>query len=92
MQITNYSEIPHRYQEPGSGGVRYYWHPGQTVDVPPGVGRLMLQSHPAKFVDPNAPLATDGLVTSDLQEGDYVVEVPTTTRRRSGPRPKREDR
>ena len=75
MLITNYGPIPHRYQEPGAGGGRYFWHPGQTVDVPDSVGRLMLQHHPAKFVDPNPDAAR--YATVNLQEGDYATVVAT---------------
>ena len=75
MLITNYGPIPHRYQEPGASGGRYFWHPGQTVDVPDSVGRLMLQHHPAKFVDSNPGVAD--YVTTDMQSQDYATEVAT---------------
>ena len=50
MLVTNYSEHPHRYVEPGVQGDRYYWNPGETKEVPDGVGQLMRAVHPSKFV------------------------------------------
>ncbi len=73
MLVTNYSDRPHRYQEPGAGGGLFRWLPGQVLEVPDAVGLLMRRVHPDKFAVPNPP--TD-YVTEDLQSGDYVTETP----------------
>jgi len=76
MLVTNYSNAPHRYQEPGSGGSRYLWDPGETLDVPDGVARLVRRLHPSKFTDPNLSDLEEGVsdsgehLTSDMQSGE----------------------
>ncbi len=79
MEVTNYSDRPHRYQEPGSQGERYYWNPGETKEVPDSVGLLMKRVHPGKFVQGEP----EGYTTSDIAAPETTVATPRRRTRRT---------
>ncbi len=77
MIVKNYSEEPHRYQEPGAGGALYRWGPGESFDVPDGVARLMHTNHPAKFYE--SGMAPEPEETPELETVVETVTAPYTT-------------
>lgn len=49
MLVTNVADRRHTYRDRVSR-ILYIWDPGQTVDVPTGVGLLVTGQHPHKLV------------------------------------------
>jgi hypothetical protein len=82
MLITNYSTDPHVYREPQASGARYRWYPSETKDVPDSVGRLMLQTHPEKFLP---PADRETYATTEIgADSNTEMEATPRNRRRQG--------